>query len=248
MTEATEIRYDEGPYHRARLGFICVANAGLTEGDLFAMRPPGVGLSITRVRMRADCTIDNLAGMDADLDAAMATLFPHRDDMDVLCYNCTAGSFVIGENRIIERMQSGRSGMRATTLLSGTVAALRAVGASRIAIATAYTDDINELEADYFRHSGFDVVNIAGLGLLKDIDMNRIAPDYLADFAKSVNRPDADAVFISCGALRSTPIVEQLEQELDKPVIGSNQASMWNCLRLAGIDDRMEGFGRLFRL
>jgi maleate isomerase len=77
--------------------------------------------------------------------------------------------------------------------------------------------------------------------------MNRVSPDCLADFAKTVDRPDADALFISCGALRSTDIIERLESELGKPVIGSNQASMWNCLRLAGIKDRMDGFGRLLR-
>jgi maleate isomerase len=241
-------RFDAGPYPRARIGFICVANAGLTEGDMFAMCPPGVGLGFTRVRMNADCTIGNLAGMDADLDDAIATLSPARDDIDVLCYNCTAGSFVIGEDDIVARIAAARPACRATTLLSGASAALRAVGATRIAVATAYTADINELERAYFRRSGFDVVNIDGLGLLTDVDMNRVRPGYLADFAESVDVPDADAVFISCGALRSTQIVEHLEQRLGKPVIGSNQASMWNCLRLAGIEDRLEGFGRLFRL
>lgn len=240
-------RFDDGPYPRARIGFISVANAGLTEGDMFAMRPQGVGLSFTRVRMRADCTIASLSGMADDLDEAIGTLFPGRADLDVLCYNCTAGSFVIGEDKITAKMKSARPGTKATTLLSGVGGALRAVGAKRIAIATAYTAVINALEAAHFAAMDFDVVNIAGLELLTDADMNRVSPDCLADFAKSVDRPEVEALFISCGALRSTDIIERLESELGKPVIGSNQASMWNCLRLAGIKDRMKGFGRLLR-
>lgn len=238
-------RFDQGPYPRARIGFICVANAGLTEGDMFAMRPDGVGLSFTRIRMRTKCTIDSLSGMEDDLEEAAGTLYPGRDDLDVVCYNCTAGSFVIGEDKITARLESARPGAKATTMLSGVSAALHAFGARRIALATAYTADINALEAAYFAEAGFEVVNMAGLHLLTDADMNRVAPGSIADFAKSVDRADADAIFISCGALRSTEIIEHVERELGKPVIGSNQASMWHCLRLAGIKDRIGGFGRL---
>lgn len=240
-------RFDEGPYERARIGFICVANAGLTEGDMFAMCPPGVGLSFTRVRMRTDCTVANLAGMESDLDDATATLFPGREDLHVLCYNCTAGSFVIGEETIKAKITAGRPRIRATTLLSGVAAALAALRVKRISVATAYTADINELEAAYFRENGYEVVSMEGLGLLTDADMNRVSPDYLAAFARSVDRAEGDALFLSCGALRSTEIIGRLEAELGKPVIGSNQASMWNCLRLAGIKDQTDGFGRLFR-
>ncbi len=240
-------RRDAGPYPRARVGFICVANAGLSEGDMFAMRPQGVGLSFTRVRMRADCTIASLSGMEHDLDEAIGTLFPGRTDLDVVCYNCTAGSFVIGEHKIVAKIGAAHPGARATTLLSGVAVALGAVSARRIAIATAYTADINALEAAYFNANGFEVVNIAGLDLLTDADMNRVSLDRLQAFAKSVDRANADAVFISCGALRSTEIIESLERDLGKPVIGSNQASMWNCLRLAGIKDKIDGFGRLLR-
>jgi maleate isomerase len=240
-------RFDAGPYPRARLGFICVANAGLTEGDMFAMVPRGVGLSFTRVRMRTDCTVANLAEMENDLDDAVRTLFPGREDLDVVCYNCTSGSLVIGEDIIKAKIIAGRPGARATTLLSAVNAALAAFGAKRIAIATAYTSDINALEAGYFRSAGYDVASIDGLGLLTDVEMNRVSPDFLAAFAKSVDRSDADALFLSCGALRSTEVIERLESEIGKPVIGSNQASMWNCLRLAGINDRIGGFGRLLR-
>ena len=237
----------EDAYPRGRLGFICVANAGLTEGDMFAMRPAGVGLSFTRVRMRTECTLANLAEMKNDLEDAVGTLFPGRDDLDVTCYNCTAGSFVIGEARVKAIISGARPNTRATTLLSGVIAAFETLGVRRIALATAYTDDINTLEAEYFSGNGYEIVNMEGLGLLTDVEMNRVAPDTLLAFAESVDRPDADALFLSCGALRSTEIIERLEHRIGKPVIGSNQASFWNCMRLAGIDDRVDGFGRLLR-
>jgi maleate isomerase len=75
--------------------------------------------------------------------------------------------------------------------------------------------------------------------------MNRVTLDSLLDFAAYVDRPDAEAVFLSCGALRSVEILEAAEARLGKPVICSNQASLWECLRLAGVQDRVAGFGSL---
>ena len=95
--------------------------------------------------------------------------------------------------------------------------------------------------------AGFEICEIRGLNLEKDSDMIRVRPDVIAELAASVDRPDADAVFISCGALRSIDAVDALEQRLGKPVICSNQAMMWDTLRLAGIKDRIDGYGQLLR-
>jgi maleate isomerase len=244
-TSLSFLPFDQGPYPRARLGFLCVANAGLTEGDMFAMRPPGVGLSFTRVAMQTACTVGGLAAMEHDLEAALSTLAPGRDDIDVITYNCTSGSFVIGEDVIRSRIEAARPSVKGTTLLTGVVAALRALGVTRLAVATAYTPDIDALEKSYLESRGFDVLAMKGLGLLTDIEMNRVPPQFIVEFATSLDRADADAIFISCGALRSLEAIPEIERRLGKPVIGSNQASFWHALRLAGINDRLSGFGCL---
>jgi maleate isomerase len=241
------IRYDAGPYPRARLAFLCVANAGLTEGEMHAMAPDGVGLSFSRVPMAAACSVESLAAMESELLRALGSLAPGRRDIDVVCYNCTAGSVVIGNDKVRSLLAQARPGAIAATLLDGVTAALAAVGARRLAIATAYDDAVNELERRCFEGMGYGVISLQGLDLPDDETMNRVSPEFLYEFALSVDRPDADAVFISCGALRSTAVIERLEDTLGKPVIGSNQASMWHCLRLAGVRDRMRGYGSLFK-
>jgi maleate isomerase len=77
--------------------------------------------------------------------------------------------------------------------------------------------------------------------------MARVTPDYLLNYGAEVDQPEADAIFISCGALRSVEIIDALEERTGKPVVTSNQAMLWDCLRLAGVNDRMDGLGRLFR-
>ncbi|MEN8198200.1 MAG: arylmalonate decarboxylase, partial [Pseudomonadota bacterium] len=89
-----------------------------------------------------------------------------------------------------------------------------------------------------------EILEIQGLNLAKDSDMVRVTPDYIREFAISLDRPDADAVFISCGALRTLDVIGEIEEAIGKPAICSNQAMIWNNLRLAGVEGRFEGYGR----
>jgi maleate isomerase len=237
--------FDTGPHGRAQLGFLAVANADLIERDMFAMAPEGVGLHFTRVPMGTACTVENLAAMEGELHSALATLMPARDDTDVITFNCTSASFVIGDTKVQKIIQAARPGVKATTMVTSVVSALRAMGVSRVAMGTAYTDDINGMERTFLQGHGFDCVSAEGLGLLTDADMNRVTPQSLLEFAEYVDRPEAEAVFLSCGALRSVEIIAAAEARLGKPVICSNQASLWECLRLAGVQDRVAGFGSL---
>lgn len=238
--------FDKGPHPRAQIGFLAVANADLIERDMFAMCPEGVGIHFTRVPMGKACTVENLAAMEGDLHRALATLMPAREDTDVITFNCTSASFVIGDMAVCDIIKAERADVKATTMVTSVVHALRALNVGKVAMGTAYTDDINHLEQAFLQERGIACVSVAGLGLMTDAQMNCVTPESLLDFAAYVDRPDAEAVFLSCGALRSVDILARAEQQLQKPVICSNQASMWHCLRLAGIDDRLEGFGTLF--
>ena len=75
--------------------------------------------------------------------------------------------------------------------------------------------------------------------------MVRVAPGFIADFALAQDCAEADAIFVSCGALRTLDVIAEIEARAGKPAICSNQAMIWDCLRLAGIEDRFEGHGRL---
>ena len=59
-------------------------------------------------------------------------------------------------------------------------------------------------------------------------------------------REEVDAVFVSCTSLRLAMVAAEIEAEIGKPVTSSNHAMAWHCLRLAGIDEPLPQFGRLF--
>lgn len=193
-------------------------------------------------------TISTFMQHAAELAPAAKRILPDGS-LDVICYACTSGSLVIGEERVMAELSKGAPNALPTTLITGVLAALNAIGAKRVAVATPYLDEINKREADYMEAAGFEITNIQGLQLEKDSDMIRVRPEFIADFARSVDSEDADAdaVFISCGALRSIDILDDREQSLSKPVICSNQAMLWDVLRKAGVTNAIGGYGRLLR-
>jgi len=240
------VRFDQGRHPRAKIGYVLLATEQTIEEDVMRLTPPGVCVHFTRAAIPDSITAETLADQAPSLGEAAALILPDGS-LDVICYACTSGSLVIGEARVFAELMRGAPGAKATSLITGVIRALRALGARKLVVATPYLDEINALEADYLEAAGFELLDIQGLNIERDSDMVRVTPDFIAEFAASLDRPDADAVFISCGALRTLDVVDSLERQLAKPVVCSNQAMIWDTLRLAGIDDRIPGYGRLFR-
>lgn len=245
-TKPNEKLFDKGRHARAKIGFVLLATEQTIEDDMFQLRPEGVGVHFARAAIPDSITVESLTHHAGDLARAAETILPDGS-LDVICYACTSGSLVIGEENVFAELRKGAPKAEPTSIITAVLNALRTLGATRVAVATPYLDEINQQEADYMAAAGFEITNIQGLNLEKDSDMIRVRPGFLAEFAASVDTPDADALFISCGALRSLDIIEALEQKVGKPIICSNQAMMWDVLRRAGINDRIEGYGSLLR-
>jgi len=245
-SKPVDVVFDRGNHWRARIGYVLLAMEQTIEDDVYRLTPPGVGSHFSRVRMPNAVTVENLLAVAEELPVAAGLILPEAT-LDAITYACTSGSLVIGEDRVKAQLNKGAPGARASTLVTGAIRALHTLGAKRVVVATPYLDEINFLEEKYFGEQGLEVLDIQGLNITNDEDIVKVSPSFMKDFARSLDRPDADAIFISCGALRVLDIIEDLEQRVGKPVVTSNQALVWDVLRLAGIDDRIEGYGRLLR-
>jgi maleate isomerase len=240
------IEFDAGRHHRAKIGLVQLATEQTIESEMLRHAPAGVGMHFTRSPNPDEITSANLAAMIDDLSDAAAVLAPNAG-LDVICYACTSGSVVMGEDNVCRELNVGAPDAIATTLVSGVFAGLEALDARRVVVATPYLDEVNRIEADYMTERGWDVLDIQGLNITNDSDMVRVSPQYIRDFAVSVDRPDAEAIFVSCGALRTMEVIDEIEDLTGKPCIASNQAMLWHCLRLAGVEDRLPNLGQLFR-
>lgn len=242
-----DVRFDAGRHHRAKLGFVVLANEQTVEEDVFRLAPEGVGVHFSRIAMSNDATVETLEAMEPGIEAAAALILPD-DRLDVVDYTCNCGTMVIGEARVMDALRRGSPGAIPTTVMTGVVHGLRAVGAARIVVATPYLDEVNAHVLGFLEGNGFEVAEIQGLNLRTNREIDCVEPAFLREFGASLDRRDADALFVCCGALRTLDIVDALERQMGKPVIVSNQAMMWDCLRRAGIEDRIEGYGRLLQM
>ncbi|HCQ98909.1 MAG TPA: arylmalonate decarboxylase [Acidobacteria bacterium] len=239
--------YDDGTHWRALLGFIIISMDLVMEENIYRLSPEGVGPSVTRLNSPNDCNVATLAAQIDGMAEAASILQPQARPA-VICYACTSGSIVIGEDEVRAEIQRGAPWAKPSTLVTGVINALHRLDAQRIVVATPYLDEINTMEAAFLRERGFDVLNIQGLNVEDCEAMGRITPSFIRDFALSIDHEDADAIFVSCGGIRTLDVLQEIEDAAGKPVVCSNQAMMWDCLRRANINDTIEGYGRLFHM
>jgi maleate isomerase len=232
---------------RLRLGVIALATDHSSEAELWQMAPPGeVELFVTRVLNQNPTTIENLRAMAPRLTEAASILLP-GSDLDAMIYSCTSGTAVIGAKQVEERIQAAKPGVPCTTPLTAAAAAFGALAVSRIAVLTPYVDEVNQTIKTSLLEAGAHISSFLSFGMESDVDMALIPAQTLIAAAVETDTQDAEALFISCTALRTVGIVEELESRLGKPVVTSNQAMFWHALRLAGYTRHLDGFGQLLR-
>ena len=236
---------DEGKHFRARIGFILMSTDLASESDFFEMAPRGVGIHITRLKTEDLTTNETLLRHINHMADAAARIQPDTKP-NVISYSCTSGSIIIGEKRVFQEIKKGAPWAEPMCLVSGVIDALRELNIKKLVVGTPYLDEINTAESQFLYNKGFDVLDIQGLNLKTGIEFGRVTPNYWKKFALQLDRPDADAIFLSCGGIRSLEVAEEIEKITGKPVITSNQAQFWSCLRRAGIKDELNGFGKIF--
>jgi arylmalonate decarboxylase len=142
------------------------------------------------------------------------------------------------------------TGLPATTMSTGVVEALRALGVRRVAVGTAYIDEVNNRLRQFLTDSGFEVTALQGLGIDAVGEAQHVSQDDLIDLGKRVfaAAPGADGILISCGGLRTLGVTVPLEAACGVPVVSSTPAAYWSAVRLVGHSGAAPGYGRLFEL
>ncbi len=154
-----------------------------------------------------------------------------------------------GNAQVLDAMRTA-TGLPVTTMTDSVLDALAAFQAKRIAVATAYTDTINAKLRTYLESEGLEILSLRALNLTDVQTILSVGDDDLIALGHGAAKaaPDAEALFISCGGLRTLSVIQPLEQCLGMPVISSATAGAWGAARLIGHSGRAAGFGRLFQL
>jgi maleate isomerase len=231
---------------RAKLGMLLPSVNAAAEAQFNAMLPDGVSLHTSRLKLNG--------GSEQQL-LAMAEKLEEGADLladagcDLILFHCTAVTTFNAEmDRSLPKRITDATGVPATATSRALIAAFQALEARRIVMVTPYGPETNAREVKFLEEHQVRVLADVGLDVKPAAKMVAVEPGEWYRLVKGHARDDADAYFISCTAVRSLEVIEDLERDLGKPVVTSNQAAAWHSLRQMGIRDKVEGFGRLMTL
>jgi len=239
------VTLDERPIAR-RVGLILLSTDHTTETDFARLvASDGIGVYAARVEYANPTTPKNLLAMRPRLADAVASILP-GSDLDAVCFSCSSASAVIGDAAVTEAVQAGKPGVAVVTPALAAARALTALGARRIAMLTPYLAETTRPLADYAEAKGFELAAVTCLGFDDDRVMARISRAALVEAAVASMPDDAEALFISCTALWAVSVVAEIETRIGRPVVTSNQATIWECLQHCDASLDLANAGRLF--
>ena len=167
--------------------------------------------------------------------------------IDCVVYGCTSGTIAAGFNSIEKKVKLAKPEARVTTPSTAAIKALKKLEIKNLSIFTPYSKKLNDEVVEYFKKEGFKITSNSYFDIKSDYDIGKVDQNYLYDVLSKIDLKDADALFVSCTALPVLPIIDKLEKKLNKIVLSSNQALIWDTLEKIGKNESVEGFGTLFK-
>jgi len=230
-----------------RVGLIALASDFMIEKDFInVIKDRDIDFFVNRIECYNPLTKENLIKMSNKVTEVTKDILPDQD-IDCVVYGCTSGTIAAGYNSIEQKVKAAKPMANVTTPSSAAIKALKKFNIKNLSIFTPYSKKLNDEVVEYFKKEGFNITSNSYFDIESDYDIGKVDQNYLYDVLSKVDLNDADALFVSCTALPVLPIIEKLEKKLNKIVLSSNQALIWDTLEEIGKNESIEGFGSLFK-
>jgi maleate cis-trans isomerase len=235
------------PAPRARIGMIIPSVNSMSEPQFNHFAPPGLGVHVARARVAGEWKrpLPEMADEIATSAKLLSDVAP-----DLIVFHCTDSSMSQGpqgEGRILDIIRDA-TGIEAVATSRLVLEALQALGLRKLVLLSPYKTNRNVI--DYLHATGFTVLHDVALGL-GSLEFARVTPREWTELARKHDRPDADGIFLSCTNTTQIEAVADIERALGKPVVNSNQAVLWGCVKrlksTLGPLPPMAELGRLMR-
>lgn len=242
-----DLPYSLSSDHPMQLGMIVLQSDESLEADMRRLLPPEVELLVSRVESGTVLSQDMIAAMEGRLTAS-ARLLPQDSRFGAVGYGCTSASAQIGSDRIAARIQDGVQTQHVTNPVAALIAACGALNVTSLGLVSPYVANISDQLRKVLQAAGIEVAQFGSFNEPVEANVVRITPASLHRAGALVGAHEAcDAVFLSCTNLRTLDVIAQMEDELGKPVLSSNQVLAWHMLKLAGAKAAPDAPGRLWR-
>ena len=234
--------------HRARIGYTSPPSATeVFPYEFYKVVPEGVTLVVHTLPLveRNDEEVDR--SYEASLRAARIMA---RAGVDILVF----GGLPINVSKGFDNLDTLISetekavGIPITTSASAQIAAFKVLGGRKAGIVHPYDESHDARHEDYMREFGLKPAGCAR-ARAKFIELGKVPEERALALGRELKEryPDIDTIYYSCPHWAMIGAIEPLERELDVTVVQPLQAIVWQALRRCGIDDRIEGYGRLLR-
>lgn len=253
---------------KARFGVFIVGAEPVPEAEWWAMAPPGVSIHAARVTSKTPWATWNADRSDVDLCEDLergarqfAAMAP-----DVVVVGHSSSSVLGGDGwdeAVVRRLEEVMGGeTKVTTNGQDCAKAMEAVGANRpfVIIPPWFGDEFIATAHEYLIAQG---LNPAAMfrhvpeDRWRDVPPNELYRSFmhiqqnaevLRDQVIAECPDDADSVLMIGTGLRCVGVIDKVEAALGRPVVTANQASLWRCLQVSGVDVGIAGYGRLLRI
>ena len=239
-----EPKYNSNP--NPRIGLIALASDFMIEKDFInVIKGKDIDFFVNRIQCYNPLTSENLIKMSEKVTEVTKDILPDQK-IDCVVYGCTSGTIAAGYDSIEKKIKLAKPEAKVTTPSTAAISALKKLNIKKVSIFTPYLKDLNDEVVEFFKKENFVVTSNSYFGIESDIDIGKVDQDYLYEVLSKIELNDAEALFISCTALPALSIIEKLEKKLNKIVLSSNQALIWDTLEKIGKSDSVKGFGKLF--
>jgi len=211
-----------------RIGLMVPINNTTMEGELLKWLPQGSSCRTIKIPRGAGLLTRETVPAYKAKALELAREFA-KDDLDAVVYGCTAAGFIYGPSGDAELAAelAEITSKPVVTTARAMVDALEHSGASAVAVVTPYGEVVNQQLTAFLAESDIRVTNLRTFNASSVDELGRITAEQVAGLARDTVTPESDALFIACSQLPTHAIVAGLQQELERPVWSSIQASAW---------------------
>lgn len=238
---------------RAKIGILVPDANSTVQPECEALRPDGVTNHTARIPNIKPATGDMMrfdtAKPETLADACVAIdrVVPVSPDIIVLAHSVDAFCGGVKGSEIYEAALTDHAGgIRVEAPAFALDRALKAMGEVRkLGILTPFKPVGDEVTAHFFRDAGYDVAAVIGLKRPNGPAIATTPQAMIREALRTLLSQEIDAVIQVGTNLPMARLGAEAEGWFGKPVLQVNVASYWSALRRLGIDDRIQGHGRL---
>ncbi len=223
---------------RGIVGVMTPAMNTVVQPELERLRPQGVTNQMQRFRLGGDQVSD-------DLIEEAGKLMDCRPLAIAVVLTTDAGPGGVAKLAARCRELAEAVGVPVCNASEADHAALRALGASRVAVVTPFNAEVDQVVKANVEQAGFEVVAIKGTEAPSLPAICETPLEEIRSVVRRVADSACNAILQVGTALPMLTLIEELEGETGRPIVACNAAVYWQTLRAVGIDDTIPGYGRL---